>query len=201
MAMIGSRGRGTAAAVAVLLALAVLPTTSVATVSDPTYGPHTGQYGLHWLLGSREYPTFTCNYDQSGLLRQIKIRRPIVFAVDRRAGSTDHQQVGWRYTIEHEAGDGASVYTNWPDEAASTIIKAFATDLDPAPFRPRKFTFQHTNTDGQHFLYRVSYTLFWYLNGHVDGKAVDVGPFAETDQQGGMGGVTPLQNPECRAQL
>ena len=108
MAMIRSRGRR-AAAVAALLALAVLPGSAAAGVSDPTYGPHSGNYGLHWLLGSHEYATFICKYDDQGVLSQIKLRRPIVFAFDRHAGATDHQQVGWRYTIEHQAGDGSLV--------------------------------------------------------------------------------------------
>ena len=105
-----------------------------------------------------------------------------------RTGGTWPLNIGQVYTtlsrlerdglVEATGADGQATYTNWPDEAQSSIIKASATDLDPASFRPRKFTFQHTNTDSQHFLYRVSYTMFWYLNGQVDGKAVDVGPFA-----------------------
>ena len=107
--------------------------------------------------------------------------------------------MGWRYTIEHEAGDGSSAYANWPDEAQSSIKTTSATDLDPAAFRPRTFTFQHTNTDSQHVIYRVSYTMFWYLNGHIDGKAIDVGPFAATQVPGE--GFTSLHSPECQAQV
>lgn len=153
-----------------------------ASAAGPFEGPHIGHYGQHWLLSSSEYPTLTCIYDGTGVLHRIRLRRPIVFAYDGRPGKLDRQDVAWRFIVEYNAADGSATYSDWPDWPGghSSLKHAFATDLDPAPFRSRSFTLaSKPATDGSQDVFRVSYRLFWYRNGSVDGRTTDVSSSAK----------------------
>ena len=89
------------AVVAVLLA--AMP--AAAQGGDPTYGPHSGNYGVHGFIDSAEWPGGLCTYDAgTGLLKKIKVWSPIVYAFDR-TGGTDHQTVGIRTRVEFNPAD------------------------------------------------------------------------------------------------
>jgi hypothetical protein len=190
-ALHGVRRCGTTGVLAVA-AIAILGAgPALAVTSDPTFGPHTGTFGLHTLIDSFEYPAVRCEYGTGdGMLKRMKIRRPIVFGVNR-SGGTDTQTVGWRYRVEYSnaftAGTG---YSNWPDLYVSTIKKSTASDLHNAHFAPRTYTFGGGVSD--HNFYRVSVELLWYYpsSTNKDGKAVHL-PNYYFDAKGTFGYPVP----------
>jgi hypothetical protein len=144
---------------------------ALAGMGDPTFGPHTGNYGLHTLIDTPEYPAARCEYGPDDKLKRIKIRRPIVYGADR-SGGTDTQTVGWRYRIEYVDQMTAGGYSNWPDLYVSDIKKASASDLHNAHFKPRTYTFGSGVSN--HSFYRVSIEAIWYYpsSTNKDAKAV-----------------------------
>jgi len=124
----------------------------------PASAKPTGQYGVHFLIDSEEYPAVSCVYvgaDQ--ILSEIRVRPPIVFAHDAGPG-TDTQPVGWRYKIQWS--DLAARGTVWHPFFISPIVTATATDHRNATFAPRSHTFGAHVQD--HPLYRVLYELSWF---------------------------------------
>jgi hypothetical protein len=161
---------------------------------DPTYGPHTGNYGVHILLDSNEYPGANCIYGTDHLLKKITFRRPIVFGADR-SGGVDTQWVGWRPTIEYYDGTPPNFYSNWPDLHVGSLTKKQATDAYNAQWLPSAYQFGSFDVS-QHDYYRVSHTMLWYYpsSTHQDGKAVHT-PFWYTYSFGdGMKGHSANPN-------
>lgn len=125
----------------------------------PVSAKPTGQYGVHQLVDSEEYPAVTCVYvgiDQ--VLSKIKVRAPIVFGSNRGPGE-DSQPVGWRYKIQWS--DLIARGTVWHPFYVSPMDTAMATDRHNAAFVPRSHTFGPHVQD--HDLYRVIYELSWFL--------------------------------------
>lgn len=177
--------------IAILLALTAAATVGAgpalagAPIGDPTFGPHTGTYGLHALVDTFEYPAARCVYGSDNLLKSIRIRKPIIYGVDRTSG-TDTQTVGWRYRIEYQDVATAGGYANWPDWYVSPIVKTTASDAHNAQFQLRTFTFG--GGVSSHTYYRVSMEMLWYYPNSttLNGKAVHL-PNYYYDAKGGSG--------------
>lgn len=146
----------------VLLALA-LGATPVAAGDD-----HHGTYGVHALIDTEAYPAVTCDYPDAIInnIRAIRIRKPIVYGVDRTSG-VDRQIVGWRYQIFASTPpdeDFLLVYT-------SPAAKATATDGYNAQWSNRRYTIPDPTAFHK---YRVAIKMIWYWPSatQVEGSAL-----------------------------
>lgn len=146
----------------VFLALALMPGSAVAT-SDPYSGPHSGNYGDHWLRDSAEFAGVKCFYSNIDVLQRMRIRPPIVQAFNRTHGS-DRQTVGWKAQVEFSDNQ-----TDWFPLSLSHIQKAAATDTQAANFTAIVVNLGTIS----HSAYRVRIMLRWYYPNAttIDGRA------------------------------
>jgi hypothetical protein len=147
----------------VFLALVVLPG-SVTAASIPYAGPHSGNYGAHWLRDSPEYRGVKCFYKNTSVLYRLRIRAPVVQAFDR-TGGTDAQVVGWKFRVEYSD----NTPTDWYQLYLSPITKASAKETQAANFTARFFDFGTVNHD----YYRGRIKMFWFYPNAttIDGRA------------------------------
>ena len=144
--------------VAVALALVALVPSSA--LADKPIS-HSGSRGVHGLVDSAEFPAATCRYDSLVQLDKIVVRAPIVYARDTGPG-VQTRTVGWRFRIQYSSGLGFSTFKT------SSIVKASATDQQPAAFGQRSISFSNP----PEVVYRVRVDMFWYdAHGHQIGRA------------------------------
>jgi len=144
-----SRSLVTALALALLMALGG----AVATSAD-TGLTHRGNFGVHFLADSEEYPGAKCYYNNSTVIRAIKVQDPLVFAENRVRGRVDSQKVSWFFRVEAQPPGGKV----WTTVATSDLEKKTATDAQVANFSPMTESFAG-RADRQ---YRVVVVIRWY---------------------------------------
>jgi hypothetical protein len=139
------------AVIAIVCAVVIAPTAALAELPP---GPHSGNYGPHFLRDSSEFGGARCNYPQPAFeLVSIRVRPPSVYAFDRTT-APDSQPVGWSYVIE-----SSSDKLSWSTAATSRAQKGTATESADAPFTARTYTFDGSaGTD----YYRVAIRMLWY---------------------------------------
>jgi hypothetical protein len=123
----------------------------------------TGRFGVLALIDNPTWTPATCIYEPGTNpdLKRIRVRKPIVFARDRRAGRVDSQTVGWRFFLEH-----SDDLATWTRSYRSPIQTRTATDVTNADFRGMAHSFTSV-----HPYYRVKVRAFWYRNGDVEGTS------------------------------
>jgi len=154
--------RRRAALVVALLGSILLPASAMAGLGPPQMTA-SGRFGVVALIDNPTFSGGICFYDPDNAqdLVRMKVRRPIVFAYDRRPGRLDSQTVGWRYTIQV-----SDDLTTWSNLYTSPIQTRTATDVTNADFRPMAHAFSST-----HAAYRARVQVYWYRSGAIDGQA------------------------------
>jgi hypothetical protein len=171
--MVRPRRRRLAIALPAIL-LGLLMSASGASAADSSFGPHTGNLGVHQLVDNSQYAGATCAYAPSGHLTSLSIRQPIVYAFDRNE-QTNTEWVGWRYHVEYiDIATSGEPYMNWSDFAVGPWTKVKATDAHNAAWSAEHYTMAAGSSS--HDLYRVSLELGWFApdRNHRDGRAVHV---------------------------
>ena len=131
-----------------------------ATIAGSTTPAAAAGAGLHRLLDTQGSPAATCVYDSAdpgSVLVSIKVRPPLLYAVNRRPGKVDRGTVGWRYVVE-----GSPAGFLWHQVDEGPIVTAVATDKVKARFAPQ--TWQAEAVD---YNMRVRIDAYWYRNGQV----------------------------------
>jgi hypothetical protein len=129
----------------------------------------TGTVGEHSLkLDVPEAGGAICFFNEAGPddLWKIKMRPPLVYAIDRDGGR-NQQMVGWRLIIDR-SGDGmpAKLFHK------SKIQKQIAYDDQPARFTAKFAAPVFPDDDSR---YRVFAKMFWYrADGTIEGASVHV---------------------------
>jgi hypothetical protein len=140
-------------ALALVGALALSLGGAVATSAD-TALRHSGAYGVHYLADSSEFPGVKCFYNNSSVIRAIRVRAPFVFARNKVTGHLDSQWVSWYFRVQAQT-PGAS---GWTTVATSGVQKRIATDHQVADFGRMTKTFAGTAAKQ----YRVVVVMRWY---------------------------------------
>lgn len=121
---------------------------------------HTGRPGPHWILDhygpEPEYPAVTCEYDSTGELVRMGIRRPIVLARDT-GGGVQRGDVAWRAIIQMTPQN--STHEEWTTIARTRATRRPATDLTWADFLPKTY---EVADPGIAIGLRVVYRISWY---------------------------------------
>jgi hypothetical protein len=126
---------------------------AVATSAD-TGLRHSGAYGVHFLADSAEFPGVRCFYNNSNVIRAIRVRDPLVFARNKVTGRLDSQWVSWYFRVQAQT-PGAS---GWTTVATSAVQKRIATDRQVADFS--QITKRFAGTAAKQ--YRVVVVMRWY---------------------------------------
>lgn len=130
---------------------------SAAATSADTGLTHSGAYGVHFLADSAEYPGVRCFYNNSTVIRSIRVQDPLVFAENRVRGRVDSRWVSWYFRVKAQTpGD-----TGWTTVATSAVQKAMATDAQIANFSPMTKSFAGTAAKD----YRVVVVIRWHGAG------------------------------------
>lgn len=152
------------------LALAIVVLLSMVGASPAAAGgEHTGTYGVHALSDTEAYPGVTCNYPDpfDNTVRDLRIRAPIVYGVDRTSG-TDAQTVGWKYQIfrtsEPNHDTYALAYTSPP-------MKATATDRYNAQWPGVRYTIANP-AEAHKYLVRIKMIWYWPTASQPQGTAL-----------------------------
>jgi hypothetical protein len=143
--------------VALALSAMLIALGGVGAASADTGLTHRGAFGVHFLADSEEYPGVKCFYNNSSVIRAIKVQDPLVFAENRRSGRLDSQWVSWYFRVRAQT-PGA---TGWTTVATSAVQKQTATDRQVADFSPITKTFAGTAAKQ----YRVVVVIRWYGAG------------------------------------
>jgi hypothetical protein len=143
-------------AVAAALLFALVATALPAGVVAGGSGQHTGRYGPHHLLDTSASPAVTCTYSPTSFLTTMRVRPPIMYALDWRLSEVDTQRVAWRYLIQSR--DASVPSSAWQTISTSSAISATASDQAAAPFKART----HALSGQPDHLYRVVYRMLWY---------------------------------------
>jgi hypothetical protein len=138
----------------IVVPLALVFLASAASVSADTGINHDGNYGIHYLADSEEYPGVRCHYDSSTEIDAVRVRDPFVFARDRVSGSVDSQRVAWHYRVQARTPSTG----DWATVATSAVQKRMATDAQVANFSPMTTSFNGTPAKE----YRVVVVMRWY---------------------------------------
>ena len=158
---------------------------------------HTGVFGVHVLLDDIHEAPVLCAYGPGALggLVSVKVRQPVMFAVDSGAG-TQTQRVKWRFrvqTTEDAIPDKFSVWTTLSPSVS--FVSASATDHRPAGFAARSRSITHS--ERSHVNFRVQVIMDWLdSGGSVTGSAVHVAEHYQIVlSDGTLGGVSNLCGP------
>jgi hypothetical protein len=142
--------------IAVPLALVALA--GPVAISADTGFSHSGNYGVHYLADSPEYPGARCRYDDETVIDSIRVRDPFVFARDRNADRVDSEWVSWKYRVQRQNLKG------WATVATSDLQKRMATDAQIANFSPMRTNFEGSASTQ----YRVVVVMRWYGSDGTD---------------------------------
>ena len=119
-----------------------------------------GFVGAHRLRDAFGYPGVRCMYSTgktaTGVLEQIRVRAPVVFARDSYGG-LDIRTVGWRAVLQ------GRVAGTWKTVDTTAITKDQATDKHPAEFVGKRFTGPNPGTR-----FRVRIDMYWYNPAGTD---------------------------------
>jgi hypothetical protein len=141
---------------------------------DPPSG-HSGDYGIHQLIDSSEYPGLICRWESAELV-SMRVRQAIAFAKNLTPG-TDQQGVKRRLVVQYT--DSTSEPYAWVALPVLPATSASATDKRNAAFRSVVVSL---NGDGpDHLRWRVVQRLIWSSPaGRVNETARYVGVYQST---------------------
>jgi hypothetical protein len=134
-----------------------------------------GNFGVHTLVDTADYPGARCVYVENPsflqILTKIKVRPPIVFAFNR-TGGRDQQTVGWLYRV-WTANDPSSDV--WQPLASGHVQKATATDSTNARFTNQTYDIPASVQNmSPHPYFLVQVVIRWYYptRTHTDGRSL-----------------------------
>jgi hypothetical protein len=137
------------ACIGVLVALLALPGAALA----DTPVAHSGTYGPHYLTDTAEYPGASCHYNSNITLDRVRVRPPVIYAVDRGTG-VDAQWVGWQIIVRGRGLNDSDYHV----VSVSAVQKAVAYDNKPAVFTIRNAAVFHIDV-------KVAIKMIWYKPG------------------------------------